>query len=456
MTQTPTRPQDARAGAPAPRRRTRRRPLRRLFIVTHRWLSLVLGLVLLVITVSGSVLLYRPELQRAMHADAYDVSGRAPTTSMVQALDTVRAAHPGFDATGVNAQHGVYSVTGADETWWNVDPGTGKVLGHVGKEPTWIAFTDNLHECFLSCEGEPGAIGALTKEVPGTGWLGFDGAKVTWGGLVLLVLGLLLVYLSLTGVWLWFPRPRRWRSSMSVRWRRGRFARDTDLHKVAGMVALLPLLVWAVTGMSYESALVEKAWYAVTPGGHEEDVDAVSAKGSGPDVGIARATAAAEALHPDARLVTLALPAADDPTSAYTFYFAQGYDPYDKTEYPGDLGVFVDRHTGVAKDNFGSPGRSLAQDLWDTANFPVHSGYIVNGWWRLLWLALGLSPLLLAVTGVSTWLVRRRTRRVRRQAQRAGEQPPAMPAALVEELGDDPETAPDLADAVVDQETVRK
>ena len=60
------------------------------------------------------------------------------------------------------------------------------------------------------------------------------GAKITYGGLVLGVFALILLYLSLTGIWLWFPRPSKWRRSMDVRWKRGRFARDTDLHKVAG------------------------------------------------------------------------------------------------------------------------------------------------------------------------------------------------------------------------------
>jgi uncharacterized iron-regulated membrane protein len=440
----PRRPFGRKGGRP-------RRPVRRFMIVTHRWLSLILGLVLLAITTSGAILLYRPEIQRVLYPGAYDTSGKAPTVDLVQARQTVLDAHPKFDAISVWAEHGVYRVTDY-ETSWTVDQGTGKILGRVGETPAWLQFMDNLHECFLSCEDYPGTIGFLVKEVPGTAWLGFDDTKVTWGGMVLGVFGLILLYLSLTGIWLWFPRPKKWRASLKVRWKRGRFARDTDLHKVAGMIGIPFMLMWAITGAGYEFGLVEKAYFAATPGSHHEGVDTLSKKSKEPDISIEEAVASATKLHPDARLVNVDVPAKDDPTAAYTFYFQSGYDPWGQGEYPGELGVFVDRHTGVAKDYYGYLDESTSQVIWEDFNYPVHSGYIVNGWWRLIWLVFGLSPLLLAWTGVSTWLVRRTAKKARQKSQRAGDAPPPMPSGLAEELTEDPEMDPKLA-AKVDEPT---
>ncbi|MGC4111674.1 MAG: PepSY-associated TM helix domain-containing protein [Nocardioides sp.] len=403
------------------RRTRRRRPARRFMIVTHRWLSLVLGLVLLVIATSGAVLLYRPEIERYDAAAAYDVSGQAPSISLVQARQAVLDAHPDFDANSVWAEDGVFRVTDYD-TSWTVDPGTGEVLGHVGATPGWLRLLDNLHECFLSCDGEPGTVPVLVKEIPHTGWLGLEGESITWGGLVLGLFAFVLLYLALTGIWLWFPRPSAWRTSMRVRIKGGRFARDTDLHKVAGMVAIPFLLMWAATGASYELGAVEKAWYAATPGGHTTYADPHSDKPADPahrrDISPDTAVAAAQALHPDATLVNMDMPTKGDPTSAYTMYFSDGFDPYGESQYPGDLGVYVDRHTGVAHDYYGGSDESTAQVLFDQYNYPVHSGYVVNGWWRLVWLVFGLSPLLLGVTGVSTWLVRRRTKRSRRPGRK--------------------------------------
>jgi len=417
-TTTPARPR-------RPRRTRTRKPVRRFLIVTHRWLSLVLGLVLLLISTSGALLLYRPELAHVMNHDAYSPSAGPVRIGFAEAFDVVDAAKPGFDPTGVVLESGIYKVHDADyEEFWSVDPSTGKILGHIGATPSWISFLDNLHECFLSCEGEPGFIKALDHSVPGTGWLGFDGERVTYGALVLGLLGLLLLYLSLTGLWLWFPRPGRWRSSMTVRRGRGRFARDTDLHKVAGMIALPALLMWGLTGAGFELEPVEKAWYAVTPG-HQlpEKDDPVSTKSSEPDIGITAAVAAARAKFPDDKLVSVDVPAADDPTGVYYLWLGAGFDPYGRMEFPGDRGVVVDRHTARATVVYGNPAESTAQSLWDSWSYPLHSGYLVNGWWRLIWLALGLSPLLLAVTGVSTWLVRRRTTKAKRAAKAAAPSP---------------------------------
>lgn len=126
-------------------------------------------------------------------------------------------------------------------------------------------------------------------------------------------------------------------------------------------------------------------------------------------------------------------------------YFSRGFDPWANGEYPGELGTFVDRHTGVVKDYYGFVGEPTSQVVWEDYNYPVHSGYVVNGWWRILWLILALSPLLLAVTGVSTWLVRRNAKKARKKAARTGTEPPPVPDDVADQLAEDAEQDPDLA-----------
>ena len=165
---------------------------------------------------------------------------------------------------------------------------------------------------------------------------------------------------------------------------------------------------------------IEKAWYAATPGKQLPDTDpGVSVKAKGADIGIGRAVAAVANKYPRDTIVSVGLPAKGDPTATYDVWLSDGFDPYGSTEYPGDRGVSVDRHTGSTTTYYGQPGESTAQSVWDSWNYPAHAGYIVNGWWRLLWLVFGIAPLALAVTGVSTWLVRRRNNKRRKQAQRA-------------------------------------
>lgn len=405
------------ATAPRPNRtrKPRKRPVRRLMIVTHRWASLVLGILLLVITTSGAILVYKPEIVRTLDHDAYATSGGARQVSFGEAYAAVKKAHPSYAGTSVVLDRGVYRVTDF-ETSWNVDPATGKVLGKSG-EHTWLAWLDNLHECSLSCEGEPGYVGFLAKEIPRTTWLGHDGAKITYGGLLLGVLGLLTLWLSLTGVWLWWPRWKAVKQSMSVRWRRGRFARDTDLHKVAGMIAVPLLLVWGLTGAGFEIGPVRDAYTAVTPGTYQDAPEATSATGAAPDISMDEAVKSAEDLA-GKPVVYVTAPDAKDKNAIYDFYVDSGRDPYAYGGYPGDIGIAVDRRTAKATYTYSAPGTSASQVLWDNWSYPGHAGYFTNGWWRAIWFVLGMSPLLLAITGVSTWLVRRKANAARRRARR--------------------------------------
>ena len=208
-----------------------------------------------------------------------------------------------------------------------------------------------------------------------------------------------------------------------MRLKKGRYARDYDLHQVAGMIAVPLLLMWAITGAGYEFGFVSKAWYAALPG--QEIESEFESKPSAtdkpppdltPDQAVAAGQRHAGMSTPP---LSLDLPSADEDTSAYVVWFADGFDPYGQFDYAGDYGIGVDRRTGETAVSYGGPGRPVAVQLWNDWNFPTHAGYVVGPWWRLIWLVLGLVPLLLAVTGVSTWLWKRGVAKRRRLRARA-------------------------------------
>jgi uncharacterized iron-regulated membrane protein len=419
----------------------RRKPVRRVLIVTHRWISLILGLALLVITTSGAILLYGQPLHRLLNADAYEATEGSRQVSFEEAAEIVAEREPDFAPTSVFSADGVLQVTDFDISH-NVDAVTGEYLGEVKPVPAWLSLLENAHYCFFACEDQPGYVAMLAKEVPGTGWLGFDGARQSYGAFTLLIGALMLTYVTLTGLWLWMPRPSRWKSGFTVRWRRGRFARDADLHKVVGMAALPLLLIWGVTGAGFESELIGKGWYAATPGDIVEAPVVTSAKGDGPDIGADQAIAAARQETDNLDVVGIDIPAVVssddyDETAVYTVWLQRGYDPYGHSDYPGDVGVSVDRRSSAATVTFGVAERSVSQEIWEDWNYPTHAGFVVNEWWRVLWLILGLSPLLLAVTGVSTWLVRRRTRITRKQAAAGRSASTSMDASSTVDPRDD-------------------
>jgi hypothetical protein len=157
------------------------------------------------------------------------------------------------------------------------------------------------------------------------------------------------------------------------------------------------------------------------PGEPGPEVILESAESDEPDIGVAAAVAAAQrVVGTDEEPMSLDLPHADEPTSTYGVWFSDGFDPWMHSDYAGDHLVSVDRHDAAkAQVTYGGPTMPMAQELWEDYNFPAHSGLIVNGWWRIIWGVLGLVPLLLAVTGLSTWLWTRGVRKRRRRREAA-------------------------------------
>jgi uncharacterized iron-regulated membrane protein len=378
----------------------------RWLVLVHRWSSLVLGLLLVVETTTGAVLLFHGEEFRATHQQVYQHTAGTTQVTAQQAMDIVTVEHPGYTPAWVSTDDGVFAV--GDQTYttaYFVDPGTGHVNGFADLEGGVLGWLANLHDCALTCQDYPGYVAALAQPVFG----------VTWGALLLGVLGLLMVLLVITGIITWWPR--RLSHGFRVRTHRGRFARDHDLHNVIGIVALPFLLMWGVTGASFELPAVQNAWLTITGGDHvdadEYTFAAHQAPIGTPAIGTDSAVRTAlDRVPGQVRYVVAASGAAE----YYTVSVASGYRPYDhRVLFGGDRTVYVDAHD-AAHTKVAEAGQSGSNTFYDRVFEPSHFGWMVDGWWRVLWAAFGLTPLALAVTGLSTWLFRRSARRRRRRA----------------------------------------
>ena len=413
LRQPPRKPKDGKLSRGG-KRRSRQR-VRRAMVLTHRWVSLVAGIILLAFTTSGSVLLYQQEIIEASNPSAYAAAGGSHRVSLSRALEIVKANHPKDPPASATRMGDVIKVATVGEKNYTVDSATGRELGEA-HTPGWLEFLSNFHLCFLSCEGQVGYVSFMAAEIPHTAWLTGGEENATVASLIIGGYGLILLLLVITGLWAWWPRHGRWKASVTVRWGKGRFARDTDLHKVIGLVSLPLLFLWGYTAAAFEFDPVSKLWYAITPGTEQEAPEPVS-EGKGKDIAPAEAVSAARAVAPG-KLTGITLPDAEDPTSTYTVSFSDGVDPYAHGSFPGNVSIAVDRHSGKATRTDSTGKEPIAQTVWSW-NYPLHSGVFMNGWWRIIWLVFSLMPLALAATGLSTWLVRHKNARRKREAAAA-------------------------------------
>lgn len=79
------------------------------------------------------------------------------------------------------------------------------------------------------------------------------------------VVGIALLVMLATGVYLWWPGLRRWAASFRVRWRGDRYSRNYDYHKVVGIVVMPLLALIALTGVTFGFHETSRSvWYAIT------------------------------------------------------------------------------------------------------------------------------------------------------------------------------------------------
>jgi uncharacterized iron-regulated membrane protein len=406
----------------APDRRRARRRLRRpgrwrRFVARgHRWAAMVTGVFVLTVVLSGTALLYEPDLQKLLHPSLYDATPAAPTVSADRARAAALLEVPDFKVENVVKNRGVWEVSGqlakgeGPYRQIHVDPATAAVLGIGNANGGVLGVLKNLHMCALTCEDYAGYWGAMAYKVK------LLGNELMVGTLLLGLLGLVLLGLALSGVLLWWPGVKRMARAFVLRRRKGRYAVNYDLHKLAGMAAIPFLVMWAVTGAGFEFKQIDDAWYAVLPGSKPATYEALKSKPiEGRSVSMARAERIARAMVPSGRLSSVSVPDTETKDSAYSIWFSEATDPYQYASFRGDIEVGVDRYSARAKITYGDPSvdRPVSQSLWEFWNFPIHAGTPINGALRTPWLLFGLAPLLLAITGMTTWLMRRRKRRAK-------------------------------------------
>ena len=203
--------------------------LRRISSWIHLYGGLVLGGVLIVISVSGSALVFKDTLDRWLRPDLLRVAPGEERVSLDRMIDAARAAHP--EATPRLLEMPVDEA--APATVWlaegnrhvYVDPYRGTVLGTRGPDEGVMNTLSQLHIELLA--GETGLV--LVGSV-----------------------GLLLVLLTATGLVLWWPRRVRalW-TALRITWRHGALRFNYDLHRAGGFYTTLFILLTALTGSAF-------------------------------------------------------------------------------------------------------------------------------------------------------------------------------------------------------------
>ncbi len=203
--------------------------LRRALFQVHLWSGIGVGLYLVVISVTGSVLVFRSELRQTFMPQPIFVEPVGERMDSDGILAAAERAYPDasvriFAERDIPTQAVTISVNRAGEVQQMLlDPFTGADLGHAmprgWRLTTWLL---DLHDNLLA--GETG------RSVNGVG-------------------SVLMTVLSVTGIIIWWPGLQNWRRSLLVDFRVNWRRLNWSLHSAVGFWTIAFIFMWGFTGI---------------------------------------------------------------------------------------------------------------------------------------------------------------------------------------------------------------
>lgn len=340
--------------------------MRNAWFQVHKWIGLILAILIIPLSVTGAALVWDHALDRALNPVRYATSGTetldaqryvaaareilAPEERIVSLTLPDEDGGPVIVAAAKPGTRQALQGPPARTTVW-LDPPTARVLDYGNSGTGLIRTMHMIHGTML--------IPGIGRQV--VGWI-----------------GVAMLLSSVSGLWLWWPTVGRW--ARGLRWKRHRNT-DTNLHHLLGFWIALPLFVLSLTG----------AWISFP-----------KFFGGGPNTMGMRPGAprpvplATPALSVDAALA--AAQTAKLPNAVSKIEWPTDRKPVWKMSYDGtQASVGVADASGAAKVEPARPE--------DTARLMrrIHDGTRMGLVWQIVIFLGGLLPAILAVTGIIMW-----------------------------------------------------
>ena len=345
--------------------------MRRVFLTIHLWAGLIAALFLFALGVSGSLVAFENEIDRALNSRLTWVDASPARLTLAQLIAKLETASPGYTVEG-------FGLSERDDVAWGAflsnragenravafNPHTGAILGN---ESTRNTFTGRVHQFHLRLLA------------------GRAGSNIVTAAAVL------LMAMAITGPVLWWPR-----KLLAVSWRSPWKKLNLDLHQVLGLYTSVFLLVFALTAMVIHWDDETQRLINSVSGSPGEPrfpkFQPLSPAKPAPDFDAILATA--NKAEPDARVTTMTL---DTNPVRITMKHPEDHTPAGRTivlvdPYSRSIAMIVDWRTA-------SPGFRLVK-LW---NREVHTGDIGGLPTRILAALISLSLPVLTVTGPLIW-----------------------------------------------------
>lgn len=411
------------AKAPRPQRRTFRYWLQQ----AHLWIGLILLLPLVMMGITGAVLVYAHDIEHLLGQGEPDVKTAGEWQSAARLIEAARAANnePGRIPIAVRwpVEIGEPAAVRLSRPGMATErpqfrggqQGGGQAQGRV---PTQSPFAGSLQILI-----DPVSLQVLETQPAMTGWVRFfhdlHGHIFIPGGVgreIVGWLGVAMLVLGCSGLYLWWPRPGQWKAAFTVRRKARGLRLNRELHGAVGIWSLLIFMLVNFTGVYLAfPQQISGAINLVSPG---RDMRAamfqarVEPMRGTPAMDVDEAVELARARVPGTRFLNAFLSVRPDQALRVGLV-----RPGHEAGAP-IVTVIVDPYRKTVVDVFDPQTMSAGEKVvaWQRA---LHYGIGLGGVYKFLVFVSGVIVPIFAVTGFLMWWIKRRNRRAGERAKQA-------------------------------------
>jgi len=383
--------------------------IRPVLLTVHRWLALALLILLVPVAVSGGLLVWHDEFDSLINPQRWAVSGPTVTLppsgylsaaqeALDQGLQANSVRYPESAGKPVTVSARGPAAPGERPRFVTIylDPPTGKVLDRMEFGSSWMGILHILHGNLF---------------VPQ-----YSGRQIVgWVGVAMLIL-------SLSGIYLWWPRNRMFLRGL-------RFRRTADmmnnLHHVLGFWISIPLAIVSLTGIYISFPQTSRTLVSnvapVSAPGQRASLNGPLARDAAltPDRALELALAAEPGSLPAAVFLPVSTGGGRRSDGAATTPIWRVQVRHADLPQPVTL-LINDRDSSVQRPPEPLAGDRVAQWMrW------IHDGQRGGIVWQIFVFLTGILPLVFGITGVVMWWHGHQRRKARMTAAAVAQYGPA-------------------------------
>jgi uncharacterized iron-regulated membrane protein len=362
--------------------------MRKTLFKIHSWVALIALIPLLVISITGSVLVFKSEIDGLLMPDSHFVVQQQDNRLPIDTLITkTQKTYPEYvvgswEIFNDNTADRVYLIKRGTEDWYkfHLDQYTGNILSEpVGTSHYFTDWFLDLHYTFLlnDLKSLPGQTGTV---------LGFFFA------VFFLVLGItgLIIYRKF------------WQRLFSVRWRATLQIVLSDIHKMTGVIGSPIIIILAITGGYFNGAV----WYHEVIEHAEEEHFVLTKNLYNEEISFQHVLDDSQKQIPTFNGTFLVMPL--EPDENITLFGEVDTSNPLASEYANT--VTYNKLTGEHMANWDIREVGVGWQVIDSFR-KLHFDYFAGLISKIIWCVIGLSPVWLGGTGFYLWFTRRKRKK---------------------------------------------